>query len=483
MALRHRLTLFYSAFFVLVVSLLAFGVYLQTERSLMSALNERARQALTDLSEGAILEGLRTLPGDAYYEVLILGAGDVPPSSPADVRAGVPYIEPALFRPNPTNDSLIGLVPDAALESLITVGGASVAVELPSGQPLQVLGSLGRLNFPGQGVFLTAAVFVGVPASNVTETLRTLARDLTVILTLSFLLFAFGVYFLSSHVLRPLERVTQTASRVTSLDLAQRVPVPRSNDEMKELAVTLNGMLDRLQESFETQRRFTADASHELRTPVTAIAGHANYLLRRTSPTADQVESLTVIQSEAARMAKLVNDLLELARADAGFAIRKEPTNLVEILDAAKEAIAPGAPGVEIKLHAPGPIVEVAGDPARLQQVVANLMQNAVNAGATHLRVSLEQDVDDVRLEVLDDGPGIPESALPLLFDRFFRVDGARSGRGNGSGLGLAIVKWIVDQHGGSVDVSSKMGEGSCFTVVLPAGAAPSTDSTDLDLA
>ena len=202
---------------------------------------------------------------------------------------------------------------------------------------------------------------------------------------------------------------------------------------------------------------------------MTAIVGHANYILRRTKPSPEQVDSLTVIRREGERMAKLVNDLLELARADAGFAIQREPMNLVEVVEAVHMDVAPIAGATEINVSVSAPLIEVLGDAARLKQVVLNLVLNAVNAGSKHITVSLSKEKRDVRLEVLDDGPGIPESALPHLFDRFYRVDGARTTRGNGSGLGLAIVNWIVQQHGGTVHVESRLGEGTVFTVLLPA--------------
>lgn len=472
MTLRLRLTLFYAAFFVIVVSAVAVSVYLLTERSLTASLEERARQALDDLSAGAVLEGLRQLPSDAYYEVLIIGQDGTVPSDPARLRAGVPYVDPARYRPNPTDDSLVGLLPDAPLREMLETGSLTEGVTLPSGERLQVLGDIGRLSFQAQQVALSAAVFVGVPATSVAASLDQLARDLGLTVVASFVAFAVGVFFLSRQVLRPLERVTQAAGRVTSRDLSQRVPVPASKDEMRELAVTLNHMLDRLQESFDTQRRFTADASHELRTPVTAIAGHANYLLRRTRPSPEQVDSLSVIARESERMGKLVSDLLELARADAGLTIRREPMNLVEVIEAVEVDIAPVAGDAEITVRTPGPVVEVDGDAARLKQVVLNLVQNALNAGARTIRLSLEEERGAARLEVLDDGPGIPAEAIPHLFERFYRVDGARSGRGNGAGLGLAIVKWIVQQHGGEVQVDSRPGEGTVFAVVLPLGGA-----------
>lgn len=475
MSLRLRLTLFYSAFFAIVLSAVAVSVYVLTERSLNESLEARARQALEDLSSGAVLEGLRQLPSDAYYEVLILGNAETRPESPSAIRAGVPYVEPARYRPNPTDETMIEYLGDNALGTLLADGSMTDGIRLPSGSQLRVLGDLGTLSFPSERLSLAAALFVGVPSSNVAATLDQLAQDLGLTVVLAFVGFAVGVFLLSRQVLRPLEHVTQAAATVTSHDLSQRVPVPASDDEMRELAVTLNHMLDRLQESFETQRRFTADASHELRTPVTAIAGHVNYLLRRTRPNPEQVDSLTVIQREADRMGKLVADLLELARADAGFAIDREPMNLVEVLEGVKMEMAPLEGRVAIEVASPGPVVEVEGDAARLKQVVLNLVQNAVNAGAHHVRVAVESEKDEVRLQVLDDGPGIPSEAIPHLFERFYRVDGARSTRGKGSGLGLAIVRWIVQQHGGEVEVESRPGEGTVFTVALPAlGAKPS---------
>ena len=480
MSLRLRLTLFYSAFFALVLSGVAVSVYVLTERSLNASLEARARQALDDLSSGAVLEGLRQLPGDAYYEVLIVGQGEDLPDDPQEIRGGVPYAEPTRYRPNPTDDALVDMLSDASLTELIETGGMIEGIELPSGAHLRVLGDVGTLTFPSERLSLSAALFVGVPASDVAATLEQLGQDLGLTVVLAFVAFAIGVFLLSRQVLRPLERVTQAASRVTSRELSQRVPVPTSDDEMRELAVTLNHMLDRLQESFETQRRFTADASHELRTPVTAVTGHVAYLLRRTRPSPEQVDSLTVIQREADRMGKLVGDLLELARADAGFQVDRQPMNLVEVLESVHMEIAPVAGRSEVAVDTPGPVVEVDGDAARLKQVVLNLVQNALNAGATHVRLSLEEDKEQVRLEVFDDGPGIPQEAIPHLFERFYRVDGARSTRGNGSGLGLAIVRWIVQQHDGEVAVESRTGEGTVFTVVLPALGAKgsSTRST-----
>jgi two-component system, OmpR family, sensor kinase len=470
MSLRLRLTLFFSVFIALILSAVAVSVYLLTQRSLTSALEDRAQQALSDLTSGTVpvREGLQKLPSDAYYQIILLGPANHLPDGPAGIRDGFPY-QPSDYPPNPTNDSLVALLSNPALTDLLAKGHVSSVVSLASGEQLTVLSELGTLYFPAQSRTFEAATFVGIPSSTLARTLDQLARNLVLTVLLGFLAFGAGVWLLSSRALEPLKRVTAAAAQVSGRDLSQRVPTPRSRDEIREMAVTINHMLDRLQESFETQRRFTADASHELRTPVTAIVGHANYLLRRTKPSEEQRDSLTVIRREAERMAKLVNDLLELARADAGFSIQMEPMNLVEVLEAVHMEVAPVAGDTIIEVNAPMPVLEVSGDQARLKQVVLNLIHNAINAGAKHVFINLQRERQEVQLEVLDDGPGIPPDAIPHLFDRFYRVDGARTGRGNGSGLGLAIVRWIVQQHGGSVTVESRVGEGTVFTVRLPA--------------
>jgi two-component system, OmpR family, sensor kinase len=467
MTLRLRLAIFTSAFIAVILSAVAVSVYLLTERSLSAAVEERARQALTDLSGGAIATGLQRLPGDAYYQIVLVETSPALPADVAAIRNGVDYTQPATVRTNPTDDSLLALLPDRALQSLVEGQELAGHITLANGERLRVLGALGTIAFPNQQVALTAVILVGVPTSNVQATLDQLARDLGLTVLVAFLSFALGVWWLARQVLAPVQRVTQAAAQVSSKDLQRRVPVPSTDDELRALALSINHMLDRLQESFETQRRFTADASHELRTPVTAIVGHAQYLLRRTHPSEEQADSLRVIQREGERMAKLVHDLLELARADAGFQVTREPMNLVEVLEAVRDELAPLG-SAKIKVDCAVPLLEVEGDPARLKQVVLNLVQNALDAGARTITLHLEKEGRDVRLEVLDDGPGIPADALPHVFDRFYRVDGARSTRGNGSGLGLAIVRWIVQQHFGTVEVRSRTGEGTVFTILLP---------------
>lgn len=477
MSLRLRLTLFYTLFLALVLVAVAAAVYAFTVNSFVNQLETRSKALLDQVASRSFdfrsnSDATEVLPKDAYFLGVII---DARPTSQEDLAEkldrgfviSAQVLSPNSDHRNPSPENLFASLSPNVIKDLYQKRFAYTRITLPDRR--QIVAYVKQVGFergtsnPYPGV---ALVGFQLPTETFNDLLRLLLRTLLI----AFLVFGAGVWLLSYRVLLPVKRVTHAASQVTGLDLTQRVPIPKANDEMKELAETVNNMLDRLQESFETQRRFTADASHELRTPVTAIVGHANYLLRRTKPSEEQIDSLTVIRREAERMAKLVNDLLELARADAGFAIKREPINLVEVVEAAHKAIAPVATGTNISLSMKEPLIEVSGDSSRLKQVILNLVQNAVNAGSKNVTVSvyLDKNKHDVNLEVLDDGPGMPAEALPHIFDRFYRVDGARSTRGNGSGLGLAIVKWIVQQHEGTVSVESKLGEGTVFTVVLP---------------
>lgn len=461
MSLRLRLTLFFSLFIAVILAVVSIATFGLTQRFLDQSIRERATDAMQRIDGALFYEVAGLLPSDISWDYCILGYGEIPINSIANLR---------LFDcpPPPGDVALTSLLTDQHRQQLVDNEETSLLTRLPTGEDIFVSARLGSIYFQSGDQRYAALISVGIPANTYTAALNRMRTALLLTSVGAFIVCALGIWFLSRGVLSPLHRITQTAALVTGADLAQRVPVPSSKDEIGEMAVTLNRMLDRLQESFETQRRFTADASHELRTPVTAIAGHANYLLRRTRPDPEQVDSLTVIRREAERMTKLVNDLLELARADAGFSIELEPMNLVEVAEAVHMEVTPVAGNAEVTVSSSEPILEVMGDPTRLKQVVLNLVMNALNAGATTVSISLSQDRLGVRLEVLDDGPGIPKEAIPHLFERFYRVDGSRSTRGNGSGLGLAIVAWIVQQHDGLVEVESGLGEGTVFRILLP---------------
>ena len=486
LSLQLRLTLFFAGFLVLVLIFVGVLVYSLTRRSLIDSVEVQTRQAYADVLEAieqnpssfpsSRTNWVQSLPSDALLYVNIylndLNGPLAPPLFVAFERP--PKLSTVII--SPTGEGLSELVGEENFTSLRQSGQlyANVTAEdgtlwvVRANRKIFSLSNAGMPLLDAESRIMDAPTLIAVAIPVRSDTLTQLRTNLIQTILVALIVFPFGVWLLAQRALTPLKRMTKAASRISSQDLSQRVPVSKTRDEVGELSVTLNRMLDRLQETLETQRRFTADASHELRTPVTAISGHASYLLRRTHPTPEQVEPLEIIRGEALRMSKLVNDLLELARADAGLTVKREPMNFVETIEAVAKELGPVSRGASIKAFSPGPLLEVSGDAARLKQVVLNLVQNALNAGSSQVSVSLLKEKDWARLEVLDNGPGIPEAALPNLFERFYRVDGARSTRGNGSGLGLAIVKWIVEQHSGTVSVESKVGEGTVFTVMLP---------------
>ncbi len=281
-------------------------------------------------------------------------------------------------------------------------------------------------------------------------------------------------WLLVGGALRPIEQIARTAAVIGERDLGQRIPV-RGRDELARLAGTLNLTFDRLQAAFARQERFTADAAHELRTPLAVVAADVELALSRERPPDERRELLVEIGSAAQQMQALVTGLLQLARAD-----RSGLTGEVVPLDdlcrnvVAEEEGAARAAGVSVRL---GPLAAVAvrGDAACLAQVVRNLVQNGVrhNRSGGCVEVSLVATPDRASLRVMDDGLGIPAAALPRVGERFFRVDPSRSRATGGTGLGLSIVEAIAVAHGGSMTIDSVEGQGTTVTVDLPIPRVP----------
>lgn len=284
--------------------------------------------------------------------------------------------------------------------------------------------------------------------------------------------------------LRPIEHVIETAEAIgSSGHLGRRVPPTSSSDEVGRLATTFNRMLDRLEVSatalqdalatvegaLDAQRRFVADASHELRTPLTTIRANAGLLNEFPDVTPeDQRAALSQISQEADRMSRLVHDLLTLARADSGKALPREPVLLAELVEdvvAQAQLLSRGRHLISTEIASQG---EVEGNPDALRRLALLLLDNALKYTPSGGRVDLrlgEQD-GEIRLEIADTGIGMATEELPHIFERFYRADVSR--KAGGTGLGLAIARWIVEQHGGSIQVASVVRQGSTFTVRLP---------------
>jgi heavy metal sensor kinase len=279
---------------------------------------------------------------------------------------------------------------------------------------------------------------------------------------------------LANQALRPVDAITRIARRIGSGDLSQRIRIKRVNDEIGRLASTFNEMIAKLEKSFHQVKRFTADASHELKTPLTILRGEVEVGLKKKRGLKEYQRILASNLEEIGRMSRIVEDLLTLSRADMGeltmereeielSAIAREVWKDLQML--AKEK------GIQLKFMDNG-FTRVEGDPLFLRQLILNITENGIKytraGGEVALKVKGDRDQGVVRIFVSDTGVGIPQKDLKRVFDRFFRVDTARSRETGGTGLGLSISQWIAHAHEGQIAVESKVGKGSTFTVTLP---------------
>jgi two-component system OmpR family sensor kinase len=307
----------------------------------------------------------------------------------------------------------------------------------------------------------------------VEETLAGLRDALLVGNTVLVLLAAVVGWFLAGRSLEPVRRIARTADQIESSgQIDRRVWYQGPRDDLGELAIAFNNMLARLEATFSAQRRFVADASHELRTPLTTLRVNVELLRKEQARLKNSPsrwgEVLDELAVELERMTRMVEGLLELARADAGQHLERKPLELDPVLERVERQASQLARDVSVTLSGP-PAGKVIGNADALTQLFLILLDNAIKYSGVGGRVSLQRAREDglVRVRVADNGPGVAPDELPRLFDRFYRAPSAR-GR-SGTGLGLPIARWIVEEHDGSLSVESQPGHGSTFTVSLPA--------------
>jgi signal transduction histidine kinase len=330
---------------------------------------------------------------------------------------------------------------------------------------------------------IQAVVQVPYPLGDILRSLDNLRRILlTVVIPFGVVLAGVASLYLVDRLMRPLRIITGNAEAIGANSLAERLPVV-GRDEFASLAVTLNRMLDRLESAFRLeratsrrleealhqQRRFTADASHELKTPLAVIKANAGLMLHLGDPSEENRESVAAIDEAANRMNRLVQDLLTLARAEAGqLAVRFEPCDLGEAVRRAVDHL--GATDVQVRLRLPDEPVVVEGSLEDLARVFVNLIDNARRHSGTEapVEVSVTAEGAQAVAMVRDRGQGIAPEHLEHLFERFYRTDRSRTAATGGTGLGLAICRGIVEAHGGKIEAESEAGEGTTFTVSLP---------------
>jgi heavy metal sensor kinase len=304
------------------------------------------------------------------------------------------------------------------------------------------------------------------------DVLQDLRRFLIVSIPLVLILATIGGYWMSRRALAPVDAITNTARSISEHSLSRRLESLQTGDELQRLAETFNQMMDRLEGAFKRITQFTADASHELRTPTALIRTTAELSLRRDRDGAEYREALGQVLDEAKGMGVLIDSLMTLARMDSGAETLSFAT--VDLASVLREASSAGRPLADSKqIHfepeIPAEAVLVNGDPHALRRLFLILIDNAVKYTPTNGRVSIALTTNDngAVVQVRDTGIGISQEDLPFIFERFYRADKARS-RETGTGLGLSIARWIVEAHHASVRAESVPGKGSTFVVRMP---------------
>jgi len=318
---------------------------------------------------------------------------------------------------------------------------------------------------------LAGALEVGLPEDDIDETLGTLLLIMAIAYPATLIVASAGGVFLAGRALAPIDSVTRLARRITGADLSQRLNLDLPDDEVGRLARTFDEMIDRLDEAFQRQRQFTADASHELRTPLTAIRGQIEVTLKRDRDAVGYRDVLRGVNEEIDRLISLVGSLLTLARADAGeIALASDVVDAGALARSAVEQLRPLAEqkGLDIAVQDGRPL-RVELDEDLVLQLLLNLLDNAIKyTESGTVTVGWDTMPEGPRLYVRDTGEGIAAEHIEKVFDRFYRIDTARSRAEGGAGLGLSISRWIAEAHGGFIALESEPGRGSTVEFRIP---------------
>ncbi len=317
-----------------------------------------------------------------------------------------------------------------------------------------------------------ATVLVGRDIADLRREQRALILNVALAGVATLALSIFGGWFVAGRALAPIKRISQTARAMSEGDLNARIAVERTESELEQVASTLNDAFDRLRLAVEQERRFTADASHELRTPISVLRAEAEWALDRDRTPQQYKDALAVCRRAALRMQDAVERMLSLVRAEAIDDVQEPaPVAMHALIADVLSWLAPMAQERGIRLSTDGDPLTVNGNAEGLREALNNILANAIlyNKSGGSVIVSTRLNGGVGRIEVIDTGIGIPAEAIPHVFDRFFRVDKARSREIGGSGLGLSIARAIFVAHGGDVTCTSEPGTGSVFVISLPA--------------
>jgi signal transduction histidine kinase len=435
---RFRITALATILVAAVLAIAAVGLVVTQQRVLTGGVDEAIEQRADDL-EGLLASGSigDAMAGSRDDDVAVQVVG-----SDGSVRSASPGVAgaPPLADPPPA--------------------GRRQSIRTSEDVP----GADGPVRILSRRVDGSAVLHVAGSLDDVQEAARTLATSLLVAIPVVVALLAALIWWLVGRTLRPVDAIRAEVATISGSELQRRVPEPAGDDEIARLARTMNTMLDRVEEASVRQQRFVADASHELRSPLTRIRSELEVDLAHPE-TADLPATHHSVLDETVGLQQLVDDLLHLARADAGAADgRVETVDLDDLVLREARRLRDGQRvAVDVSRIS---AAQVRGDPGQLQRIVRNLADNAQRYAASTVTFGLVERAGCAQLTVADDGPGVPPEQRERIFERFTRSDDARTRDAGGAGLGLAIVRELVERHGGTVRIEA--GAGGCFVVRLP---------------
>jgi heavy metal sensor kinase len=455
-SIKFRFTVWYLLVLAVLLVALSAGVYFYLSRSLYQGLDDSLELRSTQIR--SIQDILESITQGEFQEelgeIVILyfySGGQLTEVSPRGINITLPH---------------------ELISQAITGTSSFATIQTTEGEGLRLLAVPTIINIlgPPPGI-QPAALVIARSTKQIDQALAGLLRTLIIAVPLALALAAGGGIFLARRALKPVDKIAQTAQEIEESDLSRRINV-NTKDELGRLAATLNAMIERLEKAFQRQKQFTGDASHELRTPLAVIEAESSLALQKERPSGDYRQSLEIISQESRQMSSLIDQLLTLARADAG----KEQWNFTEVN--LGKLISNVGMDVEILCQEKGlnfqlgqtQDLAVKGDEARLRELFMNLMDNAIRYTPSlgTVSVSLRREGQMAVVAITDTGVGIPAEDIPFIFERFYRVDKSRSRTEGGTGLGLAICRHIAEVHGGKIEVESQVGAGSTFSVWLP---------------
>ncbi len=478
-SIRLRLTLWYALTLAVILAASGFFWHLYLAESLLDQVDQRLLTIARDVAIYSFGDGdsapaedacerLSTIRGRHHWGEflqLITGAGEVVCKSSNLQHLQLP-------------------VSDEARQGALQHQPIFETVQIGEPYPVRLI------TFPGQNSGrVTDLIQVGESLSSMEEVLADLRFIFLTLTPLSLLALAFGGWFLAGRALAPVVRITNAVRKISAENLSQRLPLRDTGDEIAQLQETFNSMLSRLEESFNKVKQFTGDASHELRTPLAILRGETEVALRWGRDPEELRRTLESNMEEIDRMGRIIDDLLTLAKSEAGEThleiIEFSLSDLLQDLYMQGRTLAePKNIRFTLQLNVDEEI-RIHADQLQLHRVVLNLISNAIKytLPGGDVEVSLAVRENQAVVAVTDSGIGIAQEHLAHIFDRFYRVDEARNREVGGTGLGLAIVKWIVAAHGGRIDVDSTPGQGSVFTVSIPLSGPPERKPEDEDQA